>query len=337
MAALDCRVKEYTLSRRRHTRSLCLTDTTLLRIDQIIRKKAVTTGDDESLYPPYTPGIQHQQPLYQEAMWTLYMLSVHNPTDILLADEHCDLRGYRHLSRVTAQNYPAYFPLRFGVTAKDMAGEPRQWMFQQGGDPRVLTATRSHLTDALLPLIVIRLNRPLHGKEAAIEEAFKSSSLLYGRRCGHVLHVPDFSTRIIGCRNDRRGDAQLLLDALCDRVKTLYADLFHLMMMETRDQSVRRVVYVHCRQGMERSRYLMMVLHAIFWVQAYAGRNYLAFDASPQAAVHEGLRRWAHVQALSPLLSHRKRPALVNAVAYTLGRLFGLDPAKLRPLFYIHS
>jgi hypothetical protein len=238
------------------------------------------------------------------------------------------------------------FPLRFAVVVPGEDGQPVRWTLHQGADPCMTEgAVRERVEKQVRPRMVVRLNR---ATVPAIQ-ATKRVAVHYGSRCERVFYVHELHADSIRAYGQRaRSRAEL------GAVAAIVADLFVDLVTEMRHHRAHKAkraksknphggvaraqppmaeatVYVHCHGGIERSRFVLLALHALFFVSA-------AIAEAPEVAVAPApaLVAWSHRQAqfqahgLSVVqLLTDENVLLYRALTHCLATLVGARPDTL--------
>lgn len=256
--------------------------------------------------------------------WTSH--SVEEPSVLSLADPHITITG-KH--RSVTESAPNQYPMHFAQSVR-AGGHQRPaltWMWRQGGDPLVHPHVHEMLDKELRPLIVIRLNPfdPPEGASTRLEDH-------YGPHCQRVFYVYDMAPSMIKEYDRTIDDSVRTIHALAVILGDLYEGV--LSEMEKIAQSPDRLpagvtpaVYLHCHMGLERSRFMFIALHGLFYANHAIGEH--------SDSVLTALDGWAARQALfvrerlsvGTLLT-RDQPTMFISLIHALAALLGVDQKR---------
>jgi hypothetical protein len=220
----------------------------------------------------------------------------------------------------------SHFPLRFAVVLPCEDGRHVRWTLHQGADPCLHEGVaRARVEKDVRPRVVVRLNR------LTVPAILKSRRVAvhYGAHCERVLYVHDLQADVL-CAYGHRAHSPAELRAVATLLAALFADLVAEMRhykprKAKRGALAEATVFVHCHGGLERSRFVLLALHALFFVAATLAH---APATRACAALLEWTQRQAHLQAhglsVAQLLTDAN-PLLFKALAHCLALVAGAD------------
>ena len=217
-------------------------------------------------------------------------------------------------------------PLRFEVSAPNARGAVKPWTIIQGADPREYPQLYENCLKFWSPRLVVRLNdrrcSPMSAEEIADA---------YTGYCQKVLHVAHCQPHMVDSPRTRHGGPEYVA-SLAESIWQTFLEM--LAFMTSGGGFSPRVIYIHCRRGHIRSRFLMAMLHILFLINERFIDSSIPSDRDWREVICETLCSWVADTSSQTLVADRRHVFL--AVGYTIAEIFNINPRYVEGIFLGH-
>lgn len=269
-------------------------------------------------------------------------------TKLSYAFEEIDRRG-APLKRTTRRFER---PMKFAMTLDNTRARVHREVpivFYQGADPELEEndALRTIVRDAIKPHVIVRITGTKQPGSVLRNPASARDYLnsMYGDRVQRMFYVPDFSASRITRFTPGNAKSEARVRSMAWALTDIFgAILEHAVRNNGRNHGNPISVYVHCAQGIERSRFAMLLFYAMAHMNKVFANAPCARDGGGVVAlsksaieIQDALEKWAlSERSDEEMRSIRRwlnmdRPSIYAALVYSLSIVFAnvVAPKKI--------